>query len=84
MCTVSALLDHLKVRPVGREELFVRPSPADAELLSTALINGKIKFYAELSKLKPENCSSHSIREGRTTDLVELNCSDATIKVSGR
>ena len=64
MCTVSALLDHLKVS-------------------TTALINGKIKFYAELSKLKPENCSSHSIREGRTTDLVELNCGDATIKESG-
>ena len=62
----------------------MRRSPKGFIPLTTAWVNSKIASVAAAASLGPGNYSSHSFRAGRTTDLVEQNCDDASLRESGR
>ena len=63
--------------------LFVGCITVECSFVETFL-GHPLKAAVSKLGLNPDDFSSHSFRAGRTTDLVEMDCPDATIRVSGR
>ena len=80
-CPVQAVAKYLVSRPSGSGPIFLRPN---GKPLSAYLVNKTIKACVSFLGLNPDDYSSHSFRAGRTTDLVEMDLQDSTIRVSGR
>ena len=79
-CPVGALKAYLKVRPKGEGQLFLQKS---GKPLAAGSINARLKDCSRALGLEG-SYSSHSLKAGRTTDLVEMNVPDAKIRESGR
>ena len=80
-CPVEAIRCYKKARPPGKGPFFVRGCGTP---LSAFLVNKTLRSSLCVLGLSTDNFSAHSFRAGRTTDLVEMDQSDAVIRQSGR
>ena len=80
-CAVTALRSYLAVRGPSDGVLFKKRSGAP---LRAGDVTAALRRGAQAAGLDPTGLSGHSLRAGRTTDLVEMGVGDAVIRQSGR
>ena len=80
-CPVEALRKYLLIRPSGEGPLFLQES---GKPLSAYAVNKTLRACVAAVGLPPADFSAHAFRAGRTTDLVDMDVSDAAIRESGR
>ena len=81
LCAVSALKEYLVERGNMEGLLFKLKSGAP---LRARDVNLALRRAAAAAGLDPKGFSGHSLRAGRTTDLVEMGLADTVIRQSGR
>ena len=81
ICPVLALTKYLLLRPPVSEYLFIHDNGRG---VCDTWVTSVIKQLLRVINVDPTHYSSHSLRIGAATDLVQAGASDAQLRVFGR